>query len=898
MYSLTSYSYVAFLFVLLLIVGEFNKQSVYGYIFCHCDTDECRAFGYKECKAEYYCYSIYELNSLSDNRVLSINQSTEITGISISRGCISNSFLTMCTKKEIQHSKQFNSPYIITRCCRDAWCNTDKVKIAQTDWSTPEVKRYLPGDLSNYGSEPMEHINSKRRTQLKTGASSSTSLLTNSRDFKKSPNNPHLIDENFSESLINSKLLHQEISKPTSSKDRYDAVSSRKGIRRKGERGSGNVEMNSGRILTGNFQLSYFNPIKSTNSKPYSMNILLAKPIYVAMGISLAILLFGLIFLSSALLIYRKNKLLHISNCRTVCNYSCHNENSIASPRSERATSKNVTGISENAEKLQKWNQPVTAFPSKHSTDEPLLFNGISSIESMNPSTDYRSLTMNKEENNWLKPTGDIKSPEKEENVCKENGITYYCNHCLCCYSNNINNDTNDSQRSTTNKSFINLSQFNKRTMNIDNIENANTNNTIGDRLHPVICETSEFSLNTDNQKREPSSVSTPLFSIHSSSTHQLPDFIEYRKLNNSNHSHNNNNHNKSLLINDQDTFTWIKNQQSHIQNPIQLQQFNYCNQQLQKSSNSRPKNTQRQIHSMFNDFSGNGSDSSFLYDIDNKNNNTDYENTKTILRQKLIETELDWTVGEKKNNTIQLNGNIDSLSPLLHNDTRRNIDYSSSSSSSNSSSRQENESNNQQSVLPVQFTDLFFPHLPPPPSYPPPPLHQQQEPQEQMIENLNSNNTNTNTTTTTNNDNSSNHILNNKNSLFVDLHRLDMLLQRQRGTGKTSSGGEDNKTIESEQSDPNQTWKVSSSNENNTVLNMATLGHRNISLTNNYHNKNNRFLEYSPDLNKLTERRIMETGLIGLATFRKAEEQSVDLVTPYAQFDLSPDSSMCITAE
>ncbi|CAI2725461.1 unnamed protein product [Schistosoma spindalis] len=892
MYSLITYSHITSLFII-LILGEFNMQIVYSYIFCHCDTDECRAFGYKECKAEFYCYSIYELNSLSNNHIQLTNRSTEITGISISRGCISNSFLTMCTKKEIRHNKQFHSPYLITRCCRDAWCNTDKVKIAQSDWSLHETKRYTLGDYSNYDAERMKSINSRQQTQFKTGTESS-SLLTNSKDFQNLQSDLHLTDEDFSENLLNSKLLHKDVSKQITMEDRSNVINSGRGIRRKGDKGDANIETDSSRIPSENFQLSYFDPVKSAHSKSYNMNMLLARPIYVAMGISLSILLFGLIFLSFALLFYRRNKLVQISNCRTVCSYSCHNRNSITSPMSERVICKNVTGISENTDRLQNWNQPVSVFPNQHSTDEPLLLNGISSIESMNPSTDYRSLTLNKPGSNWLKPTGFTTSLEKNENVYKENLFTYYCNHCICCYStddNNITNDTNDFGHLTNKdfKSFVNLSQFNKRIITMDNTENNyinnNNNNTINDNLHPVICETSEFSLNTDNQKQEPSSVSTPLFSIHSSSTHQLPDFIEYKKLNTSNHSYNNNN-NQSLLINDQDTFTWIQNQQSHNQNSIKFQQYNYCNQKLQKNVNSIQKNTQRQIHSMVNEFNENCSDSIYLYDIDN-NNNSDYEHIKTTPKRKFIDMEA------RKSNTIQVNHNTDSISPILRNDIRRNTNCS-----NNSSGHLENGSINQQSVIPIQFTDLFFPHLPPPPSYPPPPLHEQQETQQRIIEILNphnSPNANNNTNNTNNDNNSDNKVLNNKNTLFVDLHRFDILLQRQRGTGKTSSGGEDNKTIESEQSDINHTWKMSGSNENSSELNTVILDHRIIPLNNN---NNNQFSKCSTDLNKITGHRILETDLIGLATFRKGDERSVDLVTPYAQFDLSPDSSMCITAE
>ncbi|KAK4473522.1 hypothetical protein MN116_002883 [Schistosoma mekongi] len=848
--------------LVILFIGEIKIQLVTSYIFCHCDTDECRAFGYKECKAEFYCYSIYELNSLSDNHIHLVNRSTEITGISISRGCISNSFLTMCTNKESQQNKQINSPYLITRCCRDAWCNTDKVKIAQSDWSLYEIKRYTESDYSNYGAEPIKAVNSRQQTQFKVAEKASTS--GNSRNIENIIDDSHLSNDVYSDNFLNSNIIHQK-------SDRTELINSRRGIRRKPGKGNEHIEKDSSPIMSDKFKLSYFNPIKSAHSKSYSMNILLAKPIYVAMGISLAILLFGLIFLSSGLLIYRKNKHFHISNCRKVCDYSCNNRDSITSPINEKINQKYTTGILDNTSGLQNWNQVTSVFSNQHSKDQPLLLNGISPAESLNPSTGYRSFTMNQTDSNWLKSRNDVISTKKNENKRNKNMLTYYCNYCWCCYcndSNPENNDThrNDSASSENFKSYVNLSQFNKRTMTIDNTRNHQntTNNTTNDHLYPVICEESEFSLNTDNQKQEPSSISTPLFSIHSSSVHQLPEFVEYRKFTTINN-------NKSLLINDQDTFTWIKSQQSRNQHPFQLRKHNYYHQQLQHNLNLKQDNTQQQIHSLLNDFSGNCSDSSYIYDTDNKNNSLDYELIKIKPKSKFNETELDWSIGERKNNTIQLNDDSDLRSPGLYNNIGTKTDCSSSGHQDNGSI--------QQPALSVQSTDLLFSHLPPPPSYPPPPLHQQQ-----LTEIVNHHNST---------DNSSSR--NNKSSPFVDLHRFNVLLQRQRGTGKTSSGGDDSKTIGSEQSDINQIYKLSDFNENSSELNAALLRHKSIFVNND---NNNRFLEYSPDLNKLTEHKHIESDLVGLATFRKANEKAVDLVTPYAQFDLSPDSSMCIIAE
>ncbi|CAH8468284.1 unnamed protein product [Heterobilharzia americana] len=592
-----------------------------------------------------------------------------------------------------------------------------------------------------------------------------------------------------------------------------------------------NIEAESNHVLTENFHLSYFNPLKSMPSKSYSVNTLLAQPIYVAMGIALSILLFGILFLTTALLIYRKHKHFHISNCHAVCNYSCHNGNAVTSPTMESVNHKSSVGISENLNRYQNLSQLTTMYPNQNSVDQPLLLNGISSNESMNPSTEYRSLPSGHGDSNWLKPVDNVTSHEKKENICKENLFTY----CCCCYpyrdnvvpTNHIHDNNTTSKRFT---SFRNSSMLNKRTP--VSIDSNNNSNISGEHFHPAICEESELSLNTENQKHDPSSVSTPLFSLHSASLHQISDLIEHRKLNSNNHSNNN----KPLLYNNQNTFTWIQNQQSQLHQQSRHQKFQQLNSYLVGNQED-----QQQTHSMINELNGNNSNSSCLNEINNKGS-PDYELIKTTTNYKSNENELDWTVDA-----------INSFSHRKNDTDSQNVDTNWKVTIAMIYALQKCTILQQQTLAPIHLSDLTFPHLPPPPSYPPPPQQHQQQPQ-QFIEALNS----------------SNQIIQNKTSPFVELHRLDMLLQRQRGTGKTSSGGEDSKTIESEQSELNHTWKLSGSRESSSGASTAILGQRS-SLNNNNNNRNNsRFLEYSPDFNKLTGRKVTERDFIGLATFRK----------------------------
>ncbi|CAH8828307.1 unnamed protein product [Trichobilharzia szidati] len=277
-------------------------------------------------------------------------------------------------------------------------------------------------------------------------------------------------------------------------------------------------------------------------------------------------------------------------------------------------------------------------------------------------------------------------------------------------------------------------------------------------------------------------------------------------------------------------------------------------------------------MHSLFNGLNENYSDSSYLYDNNHNNNdnsNSDYELVKTMPKHKSHENDL-YSKAEEVHSDNQIkgdiNGNTDVKNRISTNNNNNNLCLP--GIYHNTGMPIECNKSQQDDVpIPIQLSALTFPHLPPPPSYPPPPLNNQQQHRTQQF--------------------TENQSVQNKTSLLIELQRYDLLLQRQRGTGKTSSGGEDNKTIESEQSEQlNPAWKSSNSHENSSIASTTILGQRK-------HFANHRIQEYSPDFNKLSGHKFIQNDFIGLATFRKADEKSIDLVTPYAQFDLSSDSSV-----
>ncbi|TGZ65729.1 hypothetical protein CRM22_005734 [Opisthorchis felineus] len=118
------------LFNVLLISGTVNVLGVYGYIICYCDTVECQAAGMHECKAEFYCYTVFKISS-TVNEGSQIDSDSpaavathELTQTAAGRGCVTNDYMDMCARPPYRaHS---NPATLMTKCCRDAWCNSDK----------------------------------------------------------------------------------------------------------------------------------------------------------------------------------------------------------------------------------------------------------------------------------------------------------------------------------------------------------------------------------------------------------------------------------------------------------------------------------------------------------------------------------------------------------------------------------------------------------------------------------------------------------------------------------------------------------------------------------------------------------------------------------------------------
>ncbi|VDP75211.1 unnamed protein product [Echinostoma caproni] len=117
-------------------------------------------------------------------------------------------------------------------------------------------------------------------------------------------------------------------------------------------------------------------------------------------------------------------------------------------------------------------------------------------------------------------------------------------------------------------------------------------------------------------------------------------------------------------------------------------------------------------------------------------------------------------------------------------------------------------------------------------------------------------------------------------NSLRKPPHLIEY--QRQRGTGATSSGGEESRLGAGEITDWSRrpgTQSASSQSEHSGQKVLITTPTEQVP-------------ETSVSLNSALHRR-PSTTLIALTNFRKADDNRPDLVTPYAQFQLSPEPSM-----
>lgn len=87
-----------------------------------------------DCRAEFYCYTVYQLarpqagapDSLASLGHLMVDPPDHVV---LTRGCVANGMIHMCEKRERQPSTS-GAMILLTQCCRDAWCNTDRVRPA------------------------------------------------------------------------------------------------------------------------------------------------------------------------------------------------------------------------------------------------------------------------------------------------------------------------------------------------------------------------------------------------------------------------------------------------------------------------------------------------------------------------------------------------------------------------------------------------------------------------------------------------------------------------------------------------------------------------------------------------------------------------------------------------
>ncbi|KAF7261592.1 hypothetical protein EG68_01022 [Paragonimus skrjabini miyazakii] len=112
--------------------------SIHGYILCHCDTVECQAAGLRECKAEFYCYTVFQVSTIrmdSPKIPAGLTDAQRTRSVVVSRGCVANGFMDMCAKLTNRIASSHISR-LRTQCCRDAWCNTGEGQFNKLDVKT------------------------------------------------------------------------------------------------------------------------------------------------------------------------------------------------------------------------------------------------------------------------------------------------------------------------------------------------------------------------------------------------------------------------------------------------------------------------------------------------------------------------------------------------------------------------------------------------------------------------------------------------------------------------------------------------------------------------------------------------------------------------------------------
>ncbi|TPP62166.1 hypothetical protein FGIG_01529 [Fasciola gigantica] len=120
----------------------------------------------RDCRAEFYCYTVYQMARPPPTHPKDAAKSLTSLGhlmadspearMVLTRGCVANGMIHMCDKRERQPNNS-GATHLITQCCRDAWCNSDRqslknMRILDNDADLAENK--LKSFRSNKTSVP------------------------------------------------------------------------------------------------------------------------------------------------------------------------------------------------------------------------------------------------------------------------------------------------------------------------------------------------------------------------------------------------------------------------------------------------------------------------------------------------------------------------------------------------------------------------------------------------------------------------------------------------------------------------------------------------------------------------------------------------------------------------
>ncbi|KAF5401880.1 hypothetical protein PHET_04976 [Paragonimus heterotremus] len=143
--------------------------SIHGYILCHCDTVECQAAGLRECKAEFYCYTVFQASTIrmdSSKVPARLTDVQRTRSVVVSRGCVANGFMEMCAKPT-NRITPLHISRLRTQCCRDAWCNTGEGHFNKLDAKTQsQTSPRLPLSITAGFTMSPETLHSDERHSL------------------------------------------------------------------------------------------------------------------------------------------------------------------------------------------------------------------------------------------------------------------------------------------------------------------------------------------------------------------------------------------------------------------------------------------------------------------------------------------------------------------------------------------------------------------------------------------------------------------------------------------------------------------------------------------------------------------------------------------------------------